>query len=239
MANENLYDNLCTLDGRLLCAASFVRDGSVVCDIGTDHAYIPVYLIQQGIAKFAVASDINIGPLNRAKQSAAKYGVTDKIRFVLADGLDGVHPEEDGVNDIIICGMGGELIARIVDSSDYTRTAGVNLILQPMTCAPELRKYLGEAGFCIMTERLCEAAGKIYTCIHAAYDGVTREYTPAEQILGRYHIEKRSPLFNQYADTAVRRLKKQILGMKKGGLDTAAEEGILMAVESAIAKMGE
>ena len=230
MGNEKL----CILDGRLSCAASFVRQGSVVCDVGTDHAYLPVNLIQRGIAVRAVACDINEGPLDRARKSAAKFGVTDKIRFVLADGLDGVQPETDGVNDIVICGMGGELIARIVDASAYTGKSDVNLILQPMTCAPELRQYLWDNGFCILEERLCEAAGKIYTCMHVSYDGETRTYTPAELILGKHHIENRGELFGKYADTAVRRLKTQIDGMKKGSLDTAKEEADLAAVETAI-----
>ena len=230
MGNEKL----CVLDGRLSCAASFVRQGSVVCDVGTDHAYLPVNLIQRGIAVRAVACDINEGPLERARWSAAKYGVTDKIRFVLADGLDGVQPEKDGVNEIIICGMGGELIARIVDASAYTRMPEVRLILQPMTCAPELRQYLWDNGFRILEERLCEAAGKIYTCIHAAYDGEVRTYTPAELILGKSNIEKREPLFDGYAKNTIRRLKTQIDGMKKGGLDTAKEEADLASVETAV-----
>ena len=230
MTNEKI----CNLDGRLSCAASFVRKDSVVCDVGTDHAYLPVNLIQRGIAKRAVACDINEGPLERARWSAAKFGVTEKIRFVLADGLDGVEPERDGVNDIVICGMGGELIARIVDASEYTRKPEVCLILQPMTCAPELRQYLWDNGFCITAERLCEAAGKIYTCMHVCYDGEQRAYTPAERILGRYHIENRAPLFDEYAKTAIRRLHTQISGMKKGGLDTSKEEADLASVETAV-----
>ena len=205
-----------------------------MCDVGTDHAYLPVNLIQRGIAVRAVACDINEGPLERARWSAAKYGVTDRIRFVLADGLDGVQPEKDGVNDIVICGMGGELIARIVDASAYTRMPEVRLILQPMTCAPELRQYLWDNGFRILEERLCEAAGKIYTCIHAVYDGATRTYTPAELILGKSNIEKREPLFDSYAKNTIRRLKTQIDGMKKGGLDTAKEEADLASVETAV-----
>ncbi len=229
-----MTNKLCTLDGRLTCAASFVRPGSVVCDVGTDHAYILVNLLQRGIASYAVASDINKGPLDRARMSAAKFGVTENIRFVLADGLDGVHPEADGVNDIVVCGMGGELIARIIDDSDYTRNPDVRLILQPMTCAKELRQYLWDNGFDILEERLCEAAGKVYTCIHAAYDGKKRPYIPADLILGRHHIEHRGRYFDEYADTAVRRLKTQVNGMKKGSLDTAEVEADLASVENAL-----
>ena len=105
-------------DGRLGRAADFVREGAVVADIGTDHAYLPIYLLLSGKIKFAVASDINRGPLDSAKRNAAKYGLTDKMRFTLANGLDGLPLEEDGVSDIVICGMGGELIAQIIAASE-------------------------------------------------------------------------------------------------------------------------
>ncbi|MGN1346844.1 MAG: tRNA (adenine(22)-N(1))-methyltransferase [Eubacteriales bacterium] len=229
-----MNQKFCTLDERLMCAASFVRTDAVVCDVGTDHAYLPVYLLQHGMVRYAVATDVNEGPLERARKSAEKYGVTDRIRFVRADGLDGVHPEADGVNDIVLCGMGGELIARIIDRSEYVRRPEVHLILQPMTCAPELRKYLWDNGFLIRAEQLCEAAGKIYTCLHVSCDGEKRSYTPAELLLGRYLLRHRGPLFDKYAETAVRRLHTQLAGMKKGGLDTTCVEADLASVEAAL-----
>lgn len=216
-----------TLDARLAAAASFVRQNSVICDVGTDHAYIPVYLLKNGIARAAVATDINKGPLERAKYNAERYDVSKKIRFVLANGLCGVEPEREPVDDIIICGMGGELIARIIDASEYTRKRGVRLIMQPMTCAPELRKYLAEAGFNVVTERLCKASGKLYTCIVAEYDGIVRAFTEAELILGKRNIENNEPLFSEYTAAAVYRLNRQIEGMKIGGHDTAELENLL------------
>ena len=179
------------LDERLSCAASFVRQDSVTADVGTDHAYLPVSLLLRGVSRFAVASDIHRGPLERARQNAAKYGVSDRMRFVLADGLAGVEPEREGVTDIVICGMGGELMARIVGESAYTRRKGVRLILQPMSAADDLRLFLAEAGYRIDDERLCRAAGKLYACLCAEYDGVRRTFTPAELLLGARNIEKR------------------------------------------------
>lgn len=226
-------EKYCTLDDRLACAASLVRRGTVVCDVGTDHAYLPIYLIQHGIIERAVVSDINEGPLERARLDAMRYGVTDRLRFVLADGLDGVRPELDGVGDIVICGMGGELIARIIERSEYTRGSDVRLILQPMTCAPELRTFLCANGYAIADERLCEAAGKIYTCLSVMYDGTVRELTRAERILGARNIEKREPLFDRYAAGVIRRLRTQLDGMKKGGLDTTEVEADLSSVMTA------
>lgn len=227
---KNNSNSEIVLDPRLKTAASFVRPNSVVCDVGTDHAYIPIYLLLNGIAPTAVATDINKGPLERAKYNAERYGVSERIRFVLANGLCGVEPEREPVDDIVICGMGGELIARIIDASDYTRRSGVRLILQPMTCAPELREYLAGAGFNIITERLCRAAGKLYTCIVAEYDGIIRSFSEASLILGERNIENRDPLFAEYTASAVYRLNRQIEGLRVGGHDTTEIQRLLADV---------
>ncbi len=219
------------LDPRLACAASMVRQGAVVADIGTDHAYLPVYLIKNGIVGFAIASDINRGPLERARQSAARYGVEENIRFELADGLEGVNPEREGVTDIVICGMGGELIARIIHDSEYTRREGIQLILQPMSSAYELREYMAAAGFDILDERLSRAAGKIYTCILARYDGKKRKFSPTELLLGKRNIEKRELLFDDFAMRHKVGLEKRIAGLTMGGLDTSFEREQVAAID--------
>ena len=219
------------LDPRLAAAASFVRPGTVLADIGTDHAYLPVSLLLGGRIRFAVVSDINEGPLERARANAAKYGVSGKMRFVLTDGLAGLEPERDGVGDIAVCGMGGELIARIVGASDYTKKNGVRLILQPMSSPEELRSFLGGSGYAILDERLCRAAGKIYACLSVEYDGVQREYAPAELLLGRANIEKREPLFREFAETWLGRLDTQIAGRRKGGRGTEREEALRQEIQ--------
>ena len=132
--------NIPILDSRLSLAASFVREGSVVADIGTDHAYIPIYLLLTNKSKSTIAADINEGPLERARINADRYGIRDGITFCLADGLSTLPLEEMGVTDIVICGMGGELIASIIDASEYAKKSGVRFILQPMSHAEKLRK---------------------------------------------------------------------------------------------------
>lgn len=219
------------LDPRLLTAASMVRQGAVVADIGTDHAYLPVYLLKNGIARFAIASDVNEGPLERARQSAEKYGVEGFMRFELADGLTGVHPEREGVSDIIICGMGGELIARIIDASEYTRRNEVRLILQPMSSAYELREYMAEAGFGIIDERLSRAAGKIYTCMLVEFDGRKREFTPVQLLLGEKNIEKREQLFDDFAMRHKVSLEKRIAGLAAGRLDSEFERSMVSEID--------
>ena len=152
-----MSDKKFVLATRLAAAASFVREKSVVSDVGTDHAFLPVSLILAGKSSFAVASDINKGPLERAVSSAEKYGVSDKMEFVLVGGIPDEECRKHNVTDIVVCGMGGELIEKIVSSSPYAQKSGVRLVLQPMSFAPELRKYLCFAGFDIVNEKLCKA----------------------------------------------------------------------------------
>ncbi len=232
-------DKICNLDGRLNCAAAFVRQNSVIADIGTDHAYLPVYLLKNGIVKFAVASDINRGPLERAVANAGKYGVTDKMRFVLTDGLEGLEPESDGVTDIIICGMGGELIADIISASEYTKKSGIRLILQPMSYPERLRMFLAGAGYRIVDEKLCEAVGKLYTCILAEYDGVRRNYSKAEYLLGERNILNGGTIFIKYANQHAVRLEEKIAGMKKGGLDVTEFEECLAEIQKIIGGLND
>lgn len=219
------------LDPRLACAASMVRQGSVIADIGTDHAYIPVYLTLAGISPYAIAADINKGPLDRARANAEKYGAEDKIRFALADGLRGIEPEKDNVRDIVICGMGGELIARIVTESEYTKNPDVHLILQPMTCPDDMRASLTASGYAILDEKLCESAGRIYTCVLAAYTGEHQELTPAEMLMGPVNMKKREPLFARYLDREINRLSIRIAGMERGGQEHTAELNLLRELE--------
>ena len=225
-------------DDRLMSAVSFVRDGAVVADIGTDHGYIPIYLIKNGISPFAYASDVNVMPLEKAKSNARIYGVEDKISFHLSSGLrfvdsgeyDGQHP----IDDIVICGMGGELIAGIIGESGYAAQKGVRLILQPMTMADKLRSFLAENGFNVTDEKLCTAAGKIYTVICAEYDGERRTLTEEEKILGRHNIMRGGDLFRKYACDALGKLKKKIDGLSTGGYSTEAEQKLYRDIEEII-----
>ena len=211
------------LDARLAAAASFVREGAVAADIGTDHALLPLFLLAEGRILFAVASDIHRGPLERAKRNAAAAGLSDRMRFVLADGLKGLEPEKDGVTDILVCGMGGELIARIVGESEYVRDPGIRLILCPMSQPDKLREFLAGAGFAVLDEKLAEAAGKRYAVLCAEYDGQIRGLTPAERLLGRANIEKNDPLFLPFASEWLARTERKIEGRITGGLDASDE----------------
>lgn len=222
------------LDARLSAAAGFARMGKVAADVGTDHAMLPIYLVSEGIAPRAVASDINPGPLARAKLNISDAGLSDKIEAVLTDGLDGL--EDSGAEDIFILGMGGELISRIVLSSDLPRSPGVRLVMQPMTHAQDLRRDLGAAGFTVIDEALSEDCsgrigngdGRIYQTIAAEYTGATEEYFPEELVLGRINIARGGELLKKYAAYLAQVYSVRAAGLEKAGRDASYEKDLIL-----------
>lgn len=234
MKTLTLSNEILPLDDRLSLVASFVRKGAVLADVGTDHAYLPIHLLLTGICPHTVATDINEAPLQRAREHAAKYGTADRITFCLADGLAGIDLAAEGVTDIAVCGMGGELIAGILDAAPYTRMSGVRCILQPMSSVENLRRYLAGAGYRIEDEKLAVAAGKIYTCFAVSYDGVIRTPSPLEALLGEANIRRGAAageVFAMYLLREYRSAVKKYSGRRAGGLDTAREEDLLRAME--------
>ena len=119
------------LNERLMTAVQFVREGSRLADVGTDHGYLPIFLILEGRIPFAIAADINRGPLDKADENIHKYALDGKIKTVLCDGLRSI--DKDEVDDVAIFGMGGELIVKILDEAPWLKDAAKRLILQPMT----------------------------------------------------------------------------------------------------------
>lgn len=151
------------LDERLFAAAEMVRRGKRICDVGTDHALLPCFLWERGEREL-FACDINDGPLEAARITAEKYGA--EITLIKSDGLEKVPP----CDDVIIAGMGGELIARIVADCPFT-TADTRFILQPMTKHEILRRELYKSGFEILEEKCARAGGKVYTVMLVRFSG--------------------------------------------------------------------
>ncbi len=237
-----------TLDGRLEAAAEFVRDGSYLIDVGTDHAYLPVKLLMDGRIGSAAATDINRGPLERAVANAEKFGVAEKIRFVLSDGLDWVGSGSELGDlsriDVAVCGMGGELIVDILSRAEIVRQVGVRVILQPMTFADKVRAYLTESGFGVIDEKLCKSAGRVYAVICAEFGNIgctgrcdyctARGYSAAELALGRCNIARGGELFDEYAGKVMDKLKVKIAGMTEGGLDCSGAKELLAEIEGIV-----
>lgn len=214
------------LSNRLMSAVGFVR-GGFLADVGTDHAHLPVYLYKLGKIRGAVAADINEGPLERARVNIAAYGAAEGIQTVLSDGLQKL--EDYRPDDIVIFGMGGELIIRIIDDAKWVRNANIRLILQPMTKQEEVRTYLMENGFFIADEVLSEDDGKIYQTICAAYDpdASYRPYTRLERTVGRQNIERGGELFARFIRHRAAVLADACRGRRSAGRPDLSEEAFV------------
>jgi len=184
-----------TLGARLASAVPYVTRGGRVIDVGTDHAYLPIALIREGISSSALACDINEGPIASARENIAAAGLAAQIETRLTDGLHGT--EDFFADDVLIFGMGGELIVRILSESDYVKNARVGLVLQPMSRASVLRRYLATHGFEIVGESI-SFEDKYYQTIAARYSGEQYELTDIEAWVGKLNLRTRPELFEGF-----------------------------------------
>lgn len=148
------------LSKRLTALAELVTEGTRLADIGTDHGYIPIYLCLQGRISSAIAMDINEGPLERAREHISEYGLSSRIESRLSDGLKELRPGE--ADTILIAGMGGGLVVKILSEGGQAITGTEELILQPQSEIAKVRQYLREHGFGIADEDMVEEDGKFY-----------------------------------------------------------------------------
>ena len=196
------------LKGRLSLCARYVREGSRLADIGTDHAYLPIALCRSGKIPSALACDINPLPLSSARENIALFGLSGSIETRLCDGLSAVRADE--ADDIVIAGMGGELIAAILGACEWAREPGKLFILQPMTRHDSLIRYLYESGFSIENQGAALDEGKYYTVIAARYTGEPKEcdgYTAAVGRLAPDSEESRG-----FLNKTLSQLRKQSIG---------------------------
>lgn len=190
------------LSKRLQAVADFVTPGFSVADIGTDHGYIPIFLVSSGSVPSAVAMDINRGPLERAKSHIKEYGLEDKIKTRLSDGIDALLPME--AECVVIAGMGGGLMIHILEQ-DPDNTRGVReWVFEPQSEVETFRRFLWKHGFRIIKEDMVEEDGKFYPVIKAVKDTKTDEYELQEACLdtafryGELLLEMRHPVLKRY-----------------------------------------
>lgn len=194
---------------RLECIIKHVNK-KTVADIGTDHAYIPIELVRSGKCTKVIASDIRKGPADAARRHVEKYGLSDKIDVRLGGGLKTIYPGES--EQIIIAGMGGEMIVKILSDDEETAKAS-SLILQPMNGQYEVRKFLAENGYKITAEDLAAEGGKIYNIITAE-----KGEMPAPKDDFEYQIPpclNSHPLFDMLLAKKEREFTKILLGNEK------------------------
>ena len=196
------------LKGRLSLCAQYVREGSRLADIGTDHAYLPIALCEMGQCPSALACDINPLPLSSARENVARHGLSDRIETRLGDGLNPVSAE--GADDIVIAGMGGELIADILAACPWIKNPDKRLILQPMTRHEALIRWLYTNGFTITDQGAVTDSGKCYTVICAHYTGIPQKCDDYTATVGLLRPDSTDSI--AFLQKCLRRLKKQSVG---------------------------
>lgn len=161
-------NNIINISERLKCVAGLVNKGARVADIGTDHAYLPIYLVQNGISNKVYACDVRKEPLRRAKLHIDEYGLSDKITTQLCDGLKGINKGD--VDTVTICGMGGKLMKNILKAGIDKLGNNTQLVLSAQSELRDFRKYLLETGIDIKSEHMLLEDGKYYFIFDCVYN---------------------------------------------------------------------
>ena len=208
------------LSERMLMAARMVRSGNSVADIGTDHAYLPAYLILRGISPKALACDVRKGPLENAKNTVETYSLDDKITLRLSDGFDKIEPYE--ADDFIMCGMGGTLMEQLVSHTDWLKDKNKRIIVQPQSHAEDIRRFFVENGFEILFEDACIDSGKLYCAMAAEYTGKAEEKSVSYIYSGELSKCKKQEA-KMYLENINSRLKKKLEAEKIHGTPQNAE----------------
>lgn len=184
------------LKGRLGLIAAKVKNCNVMCDIGTDHGYIPIAVVENSICNKAIAADVKQGPLDAASANIELYGLKDKIETRLGNGLAPIKNNE--VDAIVIAGMGGILIRDIL-LNDFEKVKRVEqLVLQPMNAIEALREWLYQSGFEIYDEELAQEGDKFYTVISAKWTGAIDKHEMFNYYIGEKLIKRGGEIFTSF-----------------------------------------
>lgn len=219
---------------RLEAVAGMVTSGSFLADIGTDHGYIPIYLIEHKRIPKAIAMDVNRGPLEKAKEHIMQAGLQDKIETRLSDGLEKLKPDE--AESILIAGMGGPLTVRILSEGAGKLGACRELILQPQSDLKAVRAYLEGEGWKIVWEEMVQEEGKFYPMMRAV-PGEKSKMTPIQLRFGPLLLANRHPVLKDYL-LREQRINEKILASLEGQESETAKARI-SEVEAELAMVRE
>lgn len=192
------------LSKRLQMLADLVTAGNKIADVGCDHGFLPIYLVQSGKVSGALAMDVRTGPLESAREHVAAYGLGEYIELRLSDGL---KEYSKGEAETIVCaGMGGRLMERILTESLDKAKAAKELILQPQSELREFRIFLRKAGFAVLKEDAAFEDGKYYFAMKAVYTGRTvcdeaasnEEFSTLSDLFGEILLRTKNPVLKQY-----------------------------------------
>lgn len=205
---------LVQLSERLLAAAGMVTKGNIVADVGCDHAYTSIYLCQAGIAPKVIAMDVNKGPLVGAKAHVEEAGLSENIDIRLSDGLQKLVPGE--ADSVLLCGMGGLLMIKILSDYPETTASLKELILQPQSEVGEVRRYLHKQGYEITKEHMLKEDGKFYVMMRAVKSKIPQQYeTECDYIYGKLLLEEKNPVLLEFLDRE-HRLRADVLTALSG-----------------------
>lgn len=189
------------IGARLTAIAGLVPSDSRLADVGTDHAYLPVWLVKEGLISRAIASDIAEGPCAAARATVALAGVDSAVEVRKGDGLACLAPGE--INTVVIAGMGGTTIIEILQAQPQVTESIDTFILQPMVGAPQLREWICRQGLELADEQLCEESGRIYVVLlvkRSLMPGQQSAFTREELEVGPCLIRKGGALYEKYLD---------------------------------------
>ncbi|MGI6358132.1 MAG: tRNA (adenine(22)-N(1))-methyltransferase [Bacillota bacterium] len=188
------------LGPRLSAIAAMVPSGSILADIGSDHGYLPAWLLLNGKISRAIAVEVNLDPARRSLETCREYGLDGRMEVRVGDGLQAIGPGE--VDVVVIAGMGGTTIANILEQGEPLLAGMQRLILQPNGAAASVRRWLSTRGQRIVDENLVEENGIIYEII-AAKPGVSRPLNELELLLGPINLQKRPTLLWQQVSALI------------------------------------
>ena len=198
---------------RLLACCDYVNRGDRIADIGCDHGYLSIHLVTDGIAQSAIASDVNELPLQSAVRNAAKYGVSDKIRFFLSDGVRNIPRDFD---TLICAGMGADTMISILEAAPWLRSNRYRMILQCQSKRPQLRRYLYENGWRINRETLVKEGKFYYPITEVVYDP-GHSLTPGGYYITPALLRSGSPLLPDFLERVITGLQCSVDGMAQTG----------------------
>jgi tRNA (adenine22-N1)-methyltransferase len=194
------------LSNRLKAISKLVKDVKSIVDVGTDHGYIPIYLVKNNIIEFAIASDINKGPVDKAKKNVQDYALGNNISCRLGGGLTTVKPKE--VEAAIIAGMGGNLIRDIIEESKEVFKNLSYAVLQPVQNPEVLREYIYKSGYTIIDETIVKDEDKYYEIIKIKYNNNKKEVEPIYYQISKILLSKKEPLFKEYIEFKLQKYTK-------------------------------
>ena len=185
------------LSKRLQAVADLVSEGLIVADVGTDHGYIPIYLLETKKCEKAIAMDINKGPLLRAKEHIAEHGLTQNIQVKLSDGVKALSVGE--CDCVVTSGMGGALIVKIMEEGREVFKSLKEFVLQPQSELAKVRQYLWDNEYCVIAEDMVLEDGKFYPMMKVT-NGSSRPYSPVELRYGRELLIKKHPTLKMFLE---------------------------------------